>query len=87
MTTLTELKYQPFGRAVAVAPDVARVTFKTRRRSIAPGIVRARVELAGHFDISGARMTTPQIVAQSADGAWMTWEARALRPDEPDTAR
>ena len=83
---MTELRYQPYGHAVEVSPDVVRVTF-TRKRTVAPQIIRARVELAGYFDILSTRMTTPRIVMQARDGAWTTWESRRLRDDEPDTPR
>ena len=72
------------GQAVEVAPGVARVTFGRERR-VAPQLIRARVELAGYFDVSGKRITAPRIVAQAQDGATMTWEVRLLRDDEPDT--
>ena len=72
------------GQAVEVSPGVARVTFGRERR-ITPQLIRARVELAGYFDVSGRRITAPRIVGQAPDGAWMTWEARLLRADEPDT--
>lgn len=83
---MSTLNYRPHGRAVSIAPDVARVTFNGAR-TIAPGLIRARVELAGHFDIISTRMTRPRIIAQATNGAWTTWESRLLRDDEPDTAR
>jgi len=81
------LKYQPYGHAQEVAPGVARVTYTTRKRTAAPMFVRARVELAGHFGIVSTRMTQPVIVAQAEDSAWITWESRLLRDDEPDSVR
>lgn len=59
---------------VAVEGDTARVTLGVRR--IAPGIIRARVAIAGEFDTTGKHITTPVIVAQGR--GWMTWEARLI---------
>lgn len=83
---MTDLNYRPYGRAVSIAPDIARVTFN-RKRTIAPGFIRARVELAGHFGIISTRMTQPRIIAQAIDGAWITWESRLLQDNEPDAER
>lgn len=80
------LKYQPYGRPVEVSPGIARVTFSTRKRTITPQYIRARVELAGHFDIVARRMTQPRIIAQGTSGDWMTWESRLLDDSEPDSA-
>lgn len=59
---------------VVVEGDTARVTLSTGR--IAPGIIRARVAIAGHFDTTGKHISEPRIVAQGP--GWMTWEARRL---------
>lgn len=80
-------KYQPYGRPVEVSPGIARVTFSTRQRRITPQLIRARVALAGHFDILSTRMTQPRIVAQGTSGDWMTWESRLLDDSEPDSIR
>lgn len=79
------MKHTPLGKPVEVSPGVAQVTFSTRVRSIAPQFIRARVELAGFYDTLGRRITPPRIVAQGVEGGWITWEARHLGDDEPDT--
>lgn len=61
---------------VVVEGDTARVTLSTGRRWHAPGLVRARVLIAGEFDTTGKHITDPVIVAQGK--GWMTWEARRL---------
>lgn len=76
-----------YGVPVEISTGVARVTFSTKQRTAAPGHIRARVALAGHFDIISTRMTQPRIVAQGQSGEWMTWESRLLRDDEPDSVR
>lgn len=81
-----ELKYSPYGVAREVSPGVARVTYG-RKRTIAPQLIRARVDLAGHYDVSSTRITQPRIVAQATDSSWITWESRLLRDDEPDSIR
>lgn len=74
-------------RKPVIIGDIARVTLSTKSRTIAPGYIIARVELAGAFNIVSTRMTQPRIVAQGESGEWMTWESRLLRDDEPDSTR
>lgn len=81
---MTTAKISPFGHVQEVSPGIVRVTFSLKRRSAAPGYIRARVALAGHFDTLCTRLTNPRIVAQVA-GEWMTWESRLLDASEPDS--
>jgi hypothetical protein len=72
MATATLPTRTRIGKPVRIG-NTARVTFSTKTRTAAPGLIRARIALFGEFDCTGKDATEPRIVAQG--NGWMTWES------------